>query len=146
MAKSLTRQAFGALPDTLAAIEAEEKTNALREANFRYEPRRKEDKFSTALATLREQYLQEVFSIHKRCSADPFRWRKRRGRPGGGCREHWAGCPPSQVEPCVLCCKINSLGNSTAIGESIPCYPSSGPHRGPSISSDRVSKFFTMRH
>ena len=88
MAKSLTLQAFGALsPETLAAIEAEEKTNALREANFRYEARRRglEDKFSTALSTLREQYLQEVLSIHRSaaCSLqmDEVARQPRRGLP-----------------------------------------------------------------
>ena len=68
MAKQLTRPSFGApSPDVLAAIEAEGTVQALREANFKYEAKRRdlEDKFGAALASLREQYLAEVLSIHQ---------------------------------------------------------------------------------
>jgi hypothetical protein len=67
MAKSLTRPAFGApSAEVLASIEAESTVQALREANFKYETKRRdlEDKFGAALASLREQYLAEVLEIH----------------------------------------------------------------------------------
>jgi hypothetical protein len=67
MAKSLTKPAFGApSADVVAAIEAEDKTTALRQAVYEYEQKRRdlETKFETALATLREQYLAQVLEIH----------------------------------------------------------------------------------
>jgi hypothetical protein len=67
MAKSLTKPAFGApSPETLAAIEAEDKAAELRRAVNEYEAKRRdlERKFETALATLREQYLAQVLEIH----------------------------------------------------------------------------------
>jgi hypothetical protein len=65
--KSLTTPVFG-IPsaEVLASIEAESTVQALREANFKYEAKRRdlEDKFGGALAALREQYLAEVLEIH----------------------------------------------------------------------------------
>jgi hypothetical protein len=68
MARTLTKQVFGQpSAEVLASIEAESTVQALREANFKYEAKRRdlEDKFGVALASLREQYLAEVLEIHQ---------------------------------------------------------------------------------
>jgi hypothetical protein len=67
MAKQLIKQTFGQpSAEVLASIEAESTVQALREANFKYEAKRRdlEDKFGAALGALREQYLAEVLEIH----------------------------------------------------------------------------------
>ena len=66
MAKQLTKQVFGQpSADVLASIEDGSTMQALREANFKYEARRRdlEDKFGASLSQLREQYLAEVLAI-----------------------------------------------------------------------------------
>jgi hypothetical protein len=67
MAKSLTKPAFGVpSPETLAAIEVEERAAELRQASYEYEQKKRdlETKFEVALATLRDQYLQRVAAVH----------------------------------------------------------------------------------
>jgi hypothetical protein len=66
-----TRRSFGARsPETLAAIDDEAKATALRCACFEYgsKPRDLEGKFSTALSTLRQQYLAQVWTFTLRRS------------------------------------------------------------------------------
>ncbi len=65
--KSITKSTFGMpSPETVAKIEAEGTVAALREANFKYEMKRRdlEDKFGAAMSALREEYLREVREIH----------------------------------------------------------------------------------
>jgi hypothetical protein len=68
MAKQLVKQVFGhPSAEVLASIKAESTVQALREANFKYEAKRRdlEDKFGAALGALREQYLAQVLEIHQ---------------------------------------------------------------------------------
>jgi hypothetical protein len=67
MAKLPTKTSFSApSPGVAEAIDAEDKLNQLRQANFEYETKRRdlESKFEAALSTLREQYLAQVLAIH----------------------------------------------------------------------------------
>jgi hypothetical protein len=67
MARQLTKQGFAApSAGVVEAIDAEDKLNQLRQANFEYETKRRdlEQKFEAALSQLREGYLSQVLAIH----------------------------------------------------------------------------------